>query len=43
MVAKGSKHIEEIDDFLTLDGLRIIWDKNQIADATKKHEPKAAR
>jgi type III pantothenate kinase len=43
MVAKASKHIEEIDDFLTLDGLRIIWDKNQIADATKKHEPKAAR
>lgn len=43
LVAKGSKHIEQIDDFLTLDGLRIIWDKNQVADTAKKLEPKAAR
>src|SRR5712675_1534948 len=43
LVAKGSKHIEHTDDFLTLEGLRIIWEKNQIADAAKKHEPKAAR
>src|SRR6266478_7299198 len=43
LVAKGSKHIEHADDFLTLDGLRIIWEKNQLADAAKKHEPKAAR
>jgi type III pantothenate kinase len=43
LVAKASKHIEHIDDFLTLDGLRIIWDKNQVADPAKKQEPKAAR
>src|SRR5882724_8490076 len=43
LVAKGSKHIESTDEFLTLDGLRLIWDKNQITETAKKLEPKAAR
>jgi type III pantothenate kinase len=32
LVARGSKHIEHTDEFLTLTGLRLIWDKNQTAE-----------
>jgi type III pantothenate kinase len=44
LVARGSKHIEHVDEFLTLTGLRIIWDKNQAAErgsaATAKKAPR---
>src|SRR5262250_1008482 len=35
LVSRGSKHIQHTDEFLTLTGLRLIWDKNQVTDAGK--------
>lgn len=35
LVAKGSKHIQNTDEFLTLKGLRLIWEKNQPTEQGK--------
>lgn len=41
LVSRGSKHIQHVDEFLTLTGLRYIWEKNQTGEGHQEL-PKAA-
>jgi type III pantothenate kinase len=39
LIGTGSKYIKHIEDFLTLDGLRIIWDRNSVEKPAKNAGP----
>jgi type III pantothenate kinase len=43
LIGKGSKYIEQVDDFLTLEGLRIIWERNVSSKPAGENSPIADR
>ena len=42
LLAAGSKHIEHTDEFLTLEGLRIIWERNEAGSNVRAGRPARA-
>jgi type III pantothenate kinase len=39
LFSSGSKYIQQVNEFLTLEGLRILWERNVTADSVKPSKP----
>ena len=43
LMGSGSQYIQEVDEFLTLEGLRILWERNSISKAVNSASPARSR
>jgi type III pantothenate kinase len=43
LIASGSRHIQTVDEHLTLDGLRLIWERQHNVSARRSAAPRARR